>query len=428
MAETIHYRFTVRGGSAAALEARNEIPLARELVAQTDTGLLKLGDGVTRYNDLPYLGGSSGAGWLRGNGEPGEVEGSEGDFYLDDLSGDVYAKSDSGWELVGNIAGGSGGGVQEVVAGANVSVDASDPARPVVSASGDPGPPGPRGPAGPEGPRGGGIISDTKALLHFDTPGNLAQEEAGVRSWVARGNVAFDPSVSRFGAGSAHFTGDATIYTLGGAAPDISAQGDFTAEAWVRRAGATRNSVFAHRGSQGTASDGWYFSVMANGSLQLVLGVGSFLVFSSPQSGLVPVGEWVHLAVVRDGMTMRAFVNGVQRITGAITGTLEDSTSAPFVLGGEASTGTLPDRWFLGHMDEFRFSNVARYTDDFTPHNTPFSFPVAPQLPHFSVSALPDALANRYVMVYVTDLAGGAEPCISDGAAWRRLSDRSVAN
>lgn len=57
MAETIHYRFTVRGGTAAALAARNEIPLSRELVAQIDTGLLKLGDGVTRYNDLPYIGG-----------------------------------------------------------------------------------------------------------------------------------------------------------------------------------------------------------------------------------------------------------------------------------------------------------------------------------------------------------------------------------
>ena len=60
MAETIHYRFLVRGGTAAALASRNEIPLARELVVETDTGKIKLGDAVTPFNDLPYLGGGAG--------------------------------------------------------------------------------------------------------------------------------------------------------------------------------------------------------------------------------------------------------------------------------------------------------------------------------------------------------------------------------
>lgn len=57
MAGTIHYRFTVRGGTAAALAARNEIPLARELVVETDTGKMKLGDGVASFSDLPYVSG-----------------------------------------------------------------------------------------------------------------------------------------------------------------------------------------------------------------------------------------------------------------------------------------------------------------------------------------------------------------------------------
>ena len=52
----IPYRFLVRGGTAAALAALNEIPKARELILETDTGRLKAGDGVTHYNDLDYLG------------------------------------------------------------------------------------------------------------------------------------------------------------------------------------------------------------------------------------------------------------------------------------------------------------------------------------------------------------------------------------
>lgn len=56
MAETIYYRFLVRGGTAANLAAVNEVPLARELVVETDTRRFKVGDGVTRYLSLEYLG------------------------------------------------------------------------------------------------------------------------------------------------------------------------------------------------------------------------------------------------------------------------------------------------------------------------------------------------------------------------------------
>lgn len=54
MAEILKYRFLVRGGLAAAIAALNEVPLARELVIETDTLKMKLGDGATPYNSLPY--------------------------------------------------------------------------------------------------------------------------------------------------------------------------------------------------------------------------------------------------------------------------------------------------------------------------------------------------------------------------------------
>ena len=57
--ETILYRFRVRGGTAAALAALNEVPLSRELVFETDTGRAKLGDGETAYNALAYTAGGA---------------------------------------------------------------------------------------------------------------------------------------------------------------------------------------------------------------------------------------------------------------------------------------------------------------------------------------------------------------------------------
>lgn len=50
-----HVRFALRADPAAVLATRNEVPLERELVAETDTRRMKLGDGITAYNDLPYL-------------------------------------------------------------------------------------------------------------------------------------------------------------------------------------------------------------------------------------------------------------------------------------------------------------------------------------------------------------------------------------
>lgn len=84
-----HVRFKVRGDTAATLAARNEVPLARELIVETDTLKMKLGDGATQYNALDY------------------------------------------------IATG-GGGVIELREGTLISVDATDPARPIVSVDDDP--------------------------------------------------------------------------------------------------------------------------------------------------------------------------------------------------------------------------------------------------------------------------------------------------
>lgn len=56
---TVFYRFRCRGGTAADLATVNEIPLSRELVVETDTGKMKLGDGVTAYNALAYMAGGA---------------------------------------------------------------------------------------------------------------------------------------------------------------------------------------------------------------------------------------------------------------------------------------------------------------------------------------------------------------------------------
>ena len=47
----------MRGGTAETLKAKNPLPERREIIVETDTKKLKVGDGINRYNALPYAGG-----------------------------------------------------------------------------------------------------------------------------------------------------------------------------------------------------------------------------------------------------------------------------------------------------------------------------------------------------------------------------------
>jgi hypothetical protein len=106
---TIYYRFLVRGGTAAALAALNEIPLARELVVETDTGKAKLGDGVTSYNGLDYFSGGSGI--ITVTAPPTSGIGRNGEYALFANSGNpiLYGpKAGGAWPAGVNLRGPTG--------------------------------------------------------------------------------------------------------------------------------------------------------------------------------------------------------------------------------------------------------------------------------------------------------------------------------
>ncbi len=106
--QTLNYRFKVRGGTKANLTAVNEIPLDRELVIETDTGKMKLGNGSTPWNTLPYISTGGTGTWLTGTTTPASSLGSDGDMYLQSITGDVYRKASGTWSVVANIRGPQG--------------------------------------------------------------------------------------------------------------------------------------------------------------------------------------------------------------------------------------------------------------------------------------------------------------------------------
>lgn len=61
MADVVHFRFRLRGGTSAEWSAANPVLLAREPGIETDTARIKFGDGTTPWTQLAYSGASADA-------------------------------------------------------------------------------------------------------------------------------------------------------------------------------------------------------------------------------------------------------------------------------------------------------------------------------------------------------------------------------
>lgn len=95
MAETINYRFRMRRALAATWVTLNDVLLEGEWGYEKDTGKVKIGDGVTAWNDLGYFAGSGGAGLIVSETAPTAdlVGGLE---WLDPSTGTRYTYFDDG--------------------------------------------------------------------------------------------------------------------------------------------------------------------------------------------------------------------------------------------------------------------------------------------------------------------------------------------
>ncbi|MBN2687134.1 MAG: T9SS type A sorting domain-containing protein [Deltaproteobacteria bacterium] len=136
---------------------------------------------------------------------------------------------------------------------------------------------------------------------------------------------------------------------------ELDVTGDFTVEAWVKWGGATagrlvvRNGVFR------------IYPSTTDHSLRFDLTTGGVI-----STGAVPLNTWFHVAVSRSGSTTRIFLDGVEKTSYNFA--LVASTEAIYI-GGQSS-------WFAAwdaKIDEFRFSNIARYTTTFTPPSEAFT-------------------------------------------------------
>jgi len=211
--------------------------------------------------------------------------------------------------------------------------------------------------------------SYTKLLLHFN--GDMSDSAHGLEF---NGSIYVPVSPTKWN-GTFYFDGSGDYVDIDDHDDWEFGSGDFTIDVWVRFASSSSsdNMIVSHWDGDAGSNRGWRFyhgmdSNLLTFSYSLDGSSGNNKTWSwSPNKN-----QWYHLAVVRNGSNLYAFVDGTEiGTTQSITGTIH-SVSTPLVIGARYDFGN-PGLYFDGFMDELRISNTARWTSNFTPSIEPYS-------------------------------------------------------
>lgn len=252
-----------------------------------------------------YAGGGGGGRYISGVGGIGGVGGG----------GDGSATTNTGGTSGGTNTGGGGGGTAE--AGGYIPTTASG---------------------------GSGIV----ILSYPDTYAAAASTS--------------NATVTTSGSGSAYFNGTNQVLVYNSNNAFQFGSGNFTWEAWVNYLGGA--GAFFDLGSVNSAGS---FAVFITGGVIYVRidGLGNDLTYTYP---IAFVGNWVHLAVVRNGTTLTLYYNGVSVASGTRLNNI--TQNSPYI-GNLNGTSIY---YFGGYLSNNRVvKGTAVYTANFTPSTSPLT-------------------------------------------------------
>lgn len=217
---------------------------------------------------------------------------------------------------------------------------------------------------------------NTLLLLHFD--GNNASTDIRDSSVYNRpvtlyGDAQISTAQSKFGGSSGLFDGTGDGASVPDA-PELNfGTGAWTIDFWVRlastsvvqtlvtkRAAAGGNTGAFHIIYNNTGTRFEFYST-SNGSTNDIANGASM--------GTGVINTWAHLAVVRSGSSFYLFKDGTQ-VGSTITSAASLYVNSDTVRIGAQGNGTANP--LNGYMDEVRFSNVARWTSNFTAPTEPY--------------------------------------------------------
>ena len=138
---------------------------------------------------------------------------------------------------------------------------------------------------------------------------------------------------------------------------------NFTVEAWVRPSNLTAPPKNIIGNYAGSAADSTFFVQMNTGGNFAASVYAASTVYSAFTSSSAIPNEWSHVAVVRNGTSLRIYLNGVSSASTTLpNGAVLNSVSGNIQIGREQSS-----YYWNGYIDDLRITKgVARYTANFS--------------------------------------------------------------
>jgi hypothetical protein len=210
-------------------------------------------------------------------------------------------------------------------------------------------------------------LANVSLLLHGNgTNGSttITDSSPSPKTVTAFGNAQISTTQSKFGGSSIAFDGAGDYLDVGSNSAFGYGLSDFTIELWVYRNVSSEVQVILDQraGTPGQLVPTLYFNATA---LFYYANGGNLIT-----GGVVPVSQWVHIAVSRSGTSTRLFINGLQ--TGSTFTDTFNYINSPVRIG-DGNDGVSPTVSLNGYIDDLRITKgVARYTANFTPPTAPF--------------------------------------------------------
>ena len=240
-------------------------------------------------------------------------------------------------------------------AGGEITVGAATGALPVLTTTGDQG-----GTANsPHTAR-----SDSNgASLELALPLNTLNDFSGNSRTVGGSGVTLpSTNLARFYGGASYFDGNSQLTIANVNNIFDFGTGDFTVEVWARPNSTSGDQYILSWECSGPNAGHAGFNIY-QGNWRL----GAFNNDLTGGNDGLAAGKWVHLAMAREGTTLRTFINGV--LKNNFTNSDNFSATTDLTLGKYAGNATLR---FAGYMNDFRvYKGVAKYTSSFNPPTAP---------------------------------------------------------
>jgi hypothetical protein len=215
-------------------------------------------------------------------------------------------------------------------------------------------------------------------LLHGDGT-NGAQNNTFIDSssnnfTITRNGNTTQGSFSPYGSNWSNYFDQLSYFFVGTNSAYNFSSGSWTYECWINLSGTNTSTYYT------VFTNGYPIQIyVTNNAFEAYIGTsngsgGQIVNGQRTSAGSVPVGSWVHFALVRNSSnsTYKMYVNGVEQAsTTSATDPVASTFNFTLPAFGPAPFGfTQP---FLGYISNFRATASAVYTSNFTPSTTPLT-------------------------------------------------------